>query len=241
MEGELVEVHVWRRDQAAAALRWLLAERSRGYILASGQSVDESDWARALQDRAPVYVYRPGDSLPIELAYRTPQTLGIDRLAAVIGARTRFPGRDCLIVSAGTCITVEHLSASGVYLGGSISPGIGMRLRSMHEHTGRLPLVDAVLPKGAPIGTTTASALQQGAIRGAAHELLGWWREASRRGLSEGGNTLRKAAGHEADVQLVLCGGDAPLLRPLLPGATAVRPYLVLEGLAQLHAYALSV
>lgn len=240
LDGVLDEVHLWERTQQGQALAFVLEHPCAGYILMSGLPSDEERWRPALEAVAPVYIYRAGDPLPIELAYRTPQTLGVDRLAAVIAARMSWPDRNCLIVSAGTCLTVEHLSASGVYQGGSISPGLGMRLRAMHDYTGGLPQVELVLPKGDGIGTDTTSALQQGAIRGAAFEVLGWWQADLLKLRSHLSDVEATAPGHEADVQLVLCGGDAPLLRPLLPGATAVRPHLVLEGLAQLHAYALS-
>ncbi len=239
--GELAEVHVWSRGQMPEALQWLPLQASSGYIIMSGHPQDEALWRAALEPLAPVYAYRFGDKLPIRLGYRSPEMLGVDRLAAVIGAHKLFPGRDCMVVSAGTCITIEHLRADGFYLGGSISPGISMRLRAMHTFTGRLPNLPAVLPKGASIGTDTSSAMQLGAIRGAVHELMGWWKEALQTLPADAPLSNLSTKGHEAHIQLVVCGGDAPLLRPLLPGATAVRPHLVLEGLAQLHAYALSV
>ena len=238
VDGTLDEVHVWRRGQAAEAADWLRGQSSAGYILAAGHPDDERFWRQALGPRAKLYVYRPGDRLPIRLAYHTPETLGLDRIAAVVGARALLPGRDCVVVSAGTCLTVEHLRGDGTYLGGSIAPGVAMRLRAMHRDTGRLPLVGAVLPKGGAIGRSTAAALQLGAIRGAAHEIAGWCRVA---GATWASGRSKSGEGHAGGVSLVVCGGDAPLLRPLLRGASAVRPHLVLEGLAQLHAYALQV
>ncbi|MEK7253655.1 MAG: type III pantothenate kinase, partial [Bacteroidota bacterium] len=79
--------------------------------------------------------------LPIRLAYRSPQTLGKDRIAGAVGAFHHFPGKNCLIIDAGTCITFDVLDAQGTFLGGNIAPGVDMRLRAMHEFTARLPLV----------------------------------------------------------------------------------------------------
>ena len=230
-DGALAEVRAWSRVEEDAALAWLLRQPSSGYALLSGRP-DEDRWRRALQVVAPVWSYTPGDRLPVRLYYDTPTTLGTDRLAAVVGARALYPQTDVMVVSAGTCMTVEHLTAAGDYLGGSISPGLGMRLRAMHEFTGKLPDVPLVLPQGAPdalpVGTSTVTALQQGAIRGAAHEIAGWY---TAFGASVDGHHRPR---------LLLCGGDAALLHPLCPPGASLREHLVIEGLAQLRLYALA-
>ncbi len=230
VRGSLVEVHAWPRGEQAVALAWLLKQRSGGYALLSGTG-DEDFWRSSLSALAPCWSYAPGDPLPVKLYYDTPTTLGVDRLAAVVGAQAIYPQTDVMVVSLGTCMTVEYLTVAGEYLGGSISPGVGMRMRSMHEFTGKLPRVPLVLPKGVPVGTSTATALQQGAIRGAALEMNGWWVTFQQ---------LRPPATTDPEARLLICGGDAALLHPLSPPGSELRPHLVLEGLAQLHAYALS-
>ncbi|MBK6903040.1 MAG: type III pantothenate kinase [Saprospirales bacterium] len=67
--------------------------------------------------------------------------MGKDRLAAAVGAWSFFPGKTCLVIDAGTCITSDVLSEDGIFKGGNISPGIDMRLKAMHTFTARLPLV----------------------------------------------------------------------------------------------------
>ena len=79
--------------------------------------------------------------LPIVNKYETPKTLGNDRLSSVIGANALFPKRDCLVIDAGTCIKYDFISAKAIYKGGSISPGMKMRLEAMHHFTAKLPLV----------------------------------------------------------------------------------------------------
>jgi type III pantothenate kinase len=84
-------------------------------------------------------------SLPVKMGYETPETLGADRLAGVLGAKWLL-GRDgmsgaCLVIDAGTCITYDWLTPEGEYLGGSISPGLHMRYLALHQQTGKLPLV----------------------------------------------------------------------------------------------------
>ena len=232
--GRLAEVRAWPRAEQAAALAWLLTQPTEGYALLSGRE-DEGEWRAALEAVAPVWSYAPGDKLSVTLYYDTPTTLGTDRLAAVAGAQALYPQTDVMVVSAGTCMTVEYLTGEGDYLGGSISPGLRMRLRAMHEYTGKLPAVPLVLPEGSPIGVSTVSALQQGAIRGAGHEITGWYEAFSRRRAARA-----SSEGEASAPRLLICGGDAALLQPLSPAGAEHREHLVLEGLAQLRLYALS-
>lgn len=112
-------------------------------------------------------------TLPIRVMYKTPETLGQDRLAAVVGAYTLKPGRDVLIIDAGTAITYELLDASGHYLGGNISPGLATRFRALNQFTRKLPLVSE--PEIVPIiGTDTVSAIQAGVVKGIIYEMDGY-------------------------------------------------------------------
>ena len=79
--------------------------------------------------------------LPIDLNYDTPETLGKDRIAAVVGAYSLFPHKNLLVIDAGTCVTYDFLTEENKYLGGAISPGVQMRLRSMNDFTNKLPLI----------------------------------------------------------------------------------------------------
>lgn len=83
----------------------------------------------------------PDTPIPIRVAYRTPSTLGADRVAAAVGAWSDFKGRPILVVDAGTAVTCDYVDPDGVYQGGNIAPGISMQLRALHEFTARLPLV----------------------------------------------------------------------------------------------------
>lgn len=77
-----------------------------------------------LEDMAvPILWLNEKTSLPVENLYETPRTLGYDRMAAVVGANEQFPGRDILVIDAGTCITYEFVDAAARYHGGNISPG----------------------------------------------------------------------------------------------------------------------
>jgi type III pantothenate kinase len=111
-------------------------------------------------------------ALPFRIAYQTPQTLGPDRIAAVAAAYGKFPKKNVLVIDMGTCITYDLLTAQKVYQGGSISPGIAMRFKAMHQFTGKLPAVEAV--DHAPlIGFNTTTAMQSGVMWGIQAEIDG--------------------------------------------------------------------
>jgi type III pantothenate kinase len=111
--------------------------------------------------------------IPIENRYSTPETLGKDRLAGVVGATTIKPNNDILVIDAGTAITYDFIDSNGNYLGGNIAPGLNLRLRSLHEYTRKLPLIE---PKNESqlIGNSTESAILSGALYGIVFEIDGY-------------------------------------------------------------------
>ena len=102
--------------------------------------------------------------LPITVNYKSPETLGVDRLAAAVGS-LKYCQTNVLIIDIGTCITYDLLDHNRVFQGGIIAPGINMRLKSMHEFTARLPLAERKNNQGF-IGKTTEECMQSGAFNG---------------------------------------------------------------------------
>lgn len=158
----------------------------------------------AIKHMVPEVFHVTGETAtPLICDYLTPETLGADRLAAAVGAAYCCPGHDLLIVDAGTCITYDYVSASGHYLGGNISLGMGMRLRALHEQTARLPLVSA--EGEAPfIGRNTQQAIRTGVIRGMDYEIKSYIRDmrqqyADARVFLTGGNGYRFAQEYEVE------------------------------------------
>ncbi len=111
--------------------------------------------------------------LPIVNLYKTPRTLGYDRIAAVVGASAICPNKDLLVIDAGTCITYEFVDAQGRYWGGNISPGMQMRFKALNQFTGKLPLI-------APVGDmpfwgdSTETAIRAGVRKGLDFEISGY-------------------------------------------------------------------
>lgn len=112
-------------------------------------------------------------ALPIENHYKTPETLGNDRLAAIVGAIALQPNIDLLVIDAGTAITYDFIDASGIYLGGNIAPGIRLRAQSLHEYTQKLPLVE-IVDNVSFMGNDTCSAIQSGILYGIVFEIDGY-------------------------------------------------------------------
>ncbi len=111
--------------------------------------------------------------LPISNLYKTPQSLGGDRLANAVAAAFLMPGKNVLVIDAGTCVKYDFVNANNEYLGGSISPGLTMRLKALHHFTGKLPLVKDLTIK-ALTGNDTVSAIQTGVLIGMTEEMKGF-------------------------------------------------------------------
>lgn len=110
--------------------------------------------------------------IPLKNGYKTPETLGADRLAAAVGAWELYGKRDMLIVDFGTAITYD-LVTDGVFRGGNISLGVGARFRALHEFTERLPLCEPTDEK-LEFGGSTREAIEQGVMSGVEYETAGY-------------------------------------------------------------------
>jgi len=153
--------------------------------------------------------------IPIKNKYKTPETLGKDRLSAVIGASAVFPQRDCLVIDAGTCIKYDFISKKAVYKGGSISPGMNMRLEAMHHFTAKLPLVKPG-KYDSLIGTDTNTAILSGAQSGALAEINGM---------------IAAYVEKFGRIKVIITGGDAKFFAKRMKRKIFVSPNLVLIGL----------
>ena len=159
--------------------------------------------------------------IPINNLYKTPQTLGVDRLAAVIAAHTSSPQLDALVIDAGTCITYDYINKNGDYLGGNISPGVNMRLKALHAFTDKLPLIS---PEGEILewGNTTETAIRAGVIHGIQQEMEGYIRLAEKR---------------STNLSVFLTGGDSVYFDTIKKNTIFADKYLVLKGLNRILSY----
>jgi len=163
--------------------------------------------------------------VPINNLYETPKTLGVDRLANLMGARSLFDRKNILVISAGTCITYDVITAQGNYFGGNITPGLDMRLKAMNTFTARLPLVKKEMTNDL-FGRSTATSMLTGVIKGTSLEMKGFISEYKKKYPA---------------LKVILTGGDAPYFETMIVAAipygkskTFANPHLLLYGLNEI-------
>ena len=183
-KGEILEKQYFTEIDACGV--WLKQNKVHQAIASSVSQVMAADLD--LQ----IHTLSYQSKLPFQNLYKSKETLGVDRLAAMAAAATQFPGQAVLVFDIGTCMTIDFLDAEACYFGGNISPGIHMRLRAMHEMTGRLPLVDLMDAKGS-MGSSTKEAMANGVILGLQYEIEGY---------------IQTYSAQYPHLQIVLCGGD---------------------------------
>jgi type III pantothenate kinase len=211
LEERLVEKHFFSDK---AELKRFLNHQTFACALVSSVSLEEEEILNSIQAEKK-YVLKHTLPLPIKIKYKTPETLGVDRLAAVCGAMDIFPGKNCLAIDAGTCITYDLLDQEKNYLGGAISPGLAMRFKAMHTFTRRLPLVSAGESEKL-IGDSTESCMRSGVLNGAIAEMEGM---------------IKKYSDLYPGLGVVLCGGDFSYFENNLKPPIFAAPDLVLSGL----------
>lgn len=153
--------------------------------------------------------------MPLTISYKTPETLGVDRLMAAVGARYYNPTDDLLVCDFGSAITFDFVSAEGVFLGGNISPGAALRFRSLHTFTKKLPLcaLDEEVPQ---IGQDTRSAIIGGVVNGIIYEIKGY---------------LEQFEQEKKSFSVFFTGGDGKYFADKLKKPIFVKSYLTIIGM----------
>lgn len=150
-----------------------LMQRHQGQISAAiyGSVASRGTEVMALLDGYVPRVMRlSGDTpVPLRINYGKQGSLGVDRIAASVGALAIAPGKPLLVVDAGTAVTYDFVEPDGTFVGGNIAPGMKMRLEALHQFTARLPRVEvprSLQPVAPCFGTDTPSAMIRGAVYG---------------------------------------------------------------------------
>ncbi len=154
--------------------------------------------------------------IPLVNRYRTPESLGYDRIAAAVGAHTIFPETTVLVIDAGTAITYDMVTRTGEFLGGNISPGLDIRFRALHRYTSRLPSLERPGGKPGLLGTTTREAIESGVVNGILFEMDGF---------------IDAIKQDNPELKVVLTGGDSNYFEPKLKCSIFVNQNLNLIGL----------
>jgi type III pantothenate kinase len=153
--------------------------------------------------------------IPIKNLYKTPETLGLDRLAAAVGAYSLFPKNDLLIIDAGSALTIDFVTKNAEYKGGNISPGLNMRFKALNTFTSKLPLVDKNNDYQF-LGSDTKSAI----IAGVQNSMI-----------AEIDFYIDKFKLKYPELKTIITGGDSFFFEKKLKNTIFVNPELVMEGL----------
>ena len=220
-KGELVEV--FRGSNHSLDCLPMLCSRyplKRGII---ASVITLSNTIRRQLGRLPFNIIELSHETPVPITnlYKTPQTLGMDRLAAVVAANWLKPGHDVLVIDAGTCVTYDFIDADGSYHGGNISPGMRMRFKALNIFTDKLPKVSA---KGeVPMyGQSTETAIRAGVIRGMEFEMSG---------------NITHLQKNYPGLLVFLTGGDEFSFDTKLKSIIFADRFLVLKGLNRILSY----
>jgi len=168
-----------------------------------------------IKDSVDVIELNSKTKLPFKNKYKTPKTLGIDRIALVSASIKEYSKKNVLIIDAGSCITFDFINNKNQYLGGAISPGIRMRYKSLHNLTANLPLLDTETPNTI-IGNTTNNSIHSGVIHGVLKEIDG---------------VIEDYKEKYSDLTVILTGGDTNFLSKQLKSSIFANSNFLLEGL----------
>lgn len=211
---ELNDVVVLESDHPSAIEKLLERYQPQKSILSSVINHDAA-LEELLSAKTKFHKLSYASKIPITTAVGKPETIGADRLAICSAAVDLYPRQHCLAIGLGTCITYNYINKFHEFLGGSISPGMNMRFRAMHEQTAMLPMIEA--EHSFPlIGYDTKTNLLSGVIIGMAKEIDGII------------DAYNEKYSH---LKVMLTGGDMDFFMPHIKNKLSADPYLLFKGL----------
>lgn len=210
LDSILEDIGVWKEK----------GEKVRVFLTGSG--CIDSGIRLAIKEQADYWLEAsPALEVPLKIGYLTPETLGFDRIAICVGAKSYYPEVPLLVIDSGTCITYNYVSADGVFLGGNISPGLEMRFSGLHRFTARLPLVAPAEAYGGA-GQSTEEAIRNGVMLGILFEIQQY---------------IECFLGQNRNGRVLLTGGNAHFLKGRLKPDILFCKYLSFVGLNEILKY----
>lgn len=215
---KLVELVVFDKRKIISEITKIYKENSISEgIISNVATISENKLAQ-LRKIVNFKVVSSSTRVPFTNLYESPQTLGVDRIALVVGAIKEFPNKNVLIIDAGSCITFDFINSKGCYLGGAISPGIRMRYKALNKFTANLPLIDS-FELDDFVGKNTRKSIISGVLNGVKQEING------------------VIAGYESKyshLTIVLTGGDTNFLSKQLKSSIFANQNFLLKGLNEI-------
>lgn len=158
---------------------------------------------------------------PFTNLYKTPDTLGVDRMVLASGAVLKYPKTNRLVIDAGTAITYDFVDAMDNYLGGAISPGLRLRYKALNDYTAKLPYLEKT-EEDFFIGQNTSESIHSGVVNGVIHEIEGF--------------IDRYRTTYENFI-IILTGGDTDFLAKRLKSTIFANQNFLLESLNDLYQF----
>ena len=205
----------WTADEALASIKGLVERNKPDASILCSVVEHPKEVETFLAEHTRFILLDNSTRVPIINAYRSAETLGADRLAMVVAINKEHPDKNNLVIALGTCVTYNFIATNRAFRGGAISPGLEMRLKAMHDYTGKLPEVtregDLIL-----LGYDTETCMRSGAVYGMGAEIHGM---------------IRAYSAEYPEFNAVLTGGDAAFFARQLKNKIFAAPDLVLKGL----------
>lgn len=196
---------------------WLVSGKACRVIVSDVEG-SFHDWDRLLSGHQ-VVIMSQELRFPVKLNYITPLTLGHDRIANCCGAWKLNPGQASMVIDFGTCLKIDVVDADKTFIGGSISPGLRARYRSLAEYTGRLPSLEPVKGLMPCPGTSTDGSIHCGVQNGMLAEI----------------NDFRSRYNNDhPDLNVLITGGDLEYFAAILKSPIFVAPDLTARGLNEI-------
>jgi type III pantothenate kinase len=216
VDNKITESHTFSDDKAHDGVSAMITLHKPVKAILCSVANHPADFEELLKGSVKSFLnLNTNTSLPIMNAYASADTLGVDRLALAVGAYADYPNKNVLVVSAGSCLTMNFVQSNRAFRGGSISPGLQMRLRAMNEFTDKLPKVK-VDGELIMLGYDTDTNMRSGAVYGMIFEIDGM---------------INDYMTHYPDFNAILTGGDAPYFANKLKSKIFADPDVLLKGL----------
>ncbi len=218
---KITETRSVKGDFSQELRRMLSAVEDLSDCIVSSVSMSDEEVVKKLAfvDNLRILFIRSGILLPIKMLYKTPETLGNDRLANAAGAWKLNKDRNSLVVDLGTCLKFDVVSLEGAYLGGSISPGLMMRYKALTHFTEQLPYFKPQDEFPALTGQSTEGAIRSGVENGMTEEING---------------IINRYQHDYGQIDVILTGGDHHKFADKLKSPIFVAPNLTLIGLKEI-------
>ncbi|PWU01029.1 MAG: type III pantothenate kinase [Bacteroidetes bacterium] len=220
-ENREIKIEGILQDDSVEGIRSLISQYQPQKTILSSVITHDPAIEEFLSANSKFHLLSHTTKLPFTTPVGKPETIGADRLALCAAAVEFFAGKHNLVVGLGTAVTYNFISKYHAFLGGGISPGMELRLKSLNDYTAKLPLVkpDWNFPL---IGYDTRTNITSGVILGMAKEIDG---------------IIDAYAERYGNFNVLLTGGDSAYFAQLLKNKIFADPHLIYKGLYAISEY----